>query len=151
MSSAQPYDPYNPFSDDAAKEAQQGAGVGAEANSTANGAGAGLGAGAGGAGASSQAANESHAKLHNLQSTLDETAGIMRNNLEAINQRGETLEDMDTRANELSNNAKMFNRSANQVRKDMWKKNMKLKICVILIVIILLIVIIVPIAVHFSN
>ncbi len=134
MSSAQPYDPYNPFGDDAAKEAQQSASGSGNANSGV-----------------SKATDESHAKLHNLQNTLDETAGIMRNNLEAINQRGETLEDMDTRANELSNNAKMFNRSANQVRKDMWKKNMKLKLCIILVIIILLIVIIVPIAVHFSK
>ena len=134
MSSAQPYDPYNPFGDDAAKEAQKSASDSGNANNSA-----------------SKTTDDSNAKLHNLQNTLDETAGIMRNNLEAINQRGETLEDMDTRANELSNNAKMFNRSANQVRKDMWKKNMKLKLCVILIVIILLIVIIVPIAVHFSK
>ncbi|VEU19387.1 DEKNAAC100345 [Brettanomyces naardenensis] len=134
MSGAQPYDPYNPFSDEAAREAQHAAALG-------NG---------GGAVPTTQTSDVSHDKLHNLQNTLDETAGIMRNNLEAINQRGETLDDMDTRANELSNNAKMFNRSANQVRKDMWKKNMKLKLCVALVIVILLIVIIVPIVVHFT-
>lgn len=140
MSSAQPYDPYNPFSDDAARDAnKQSTNAGNSNNAGVNG------------GASSKAANESHAKLHNLQNTLDETAGIMRNNLAAINQRGETLDDMDTRADELNNNAKMFNRSANQVRKNMWKKNMKLKLCVILVVVVILIVVIVPIAVHFAG
>lgn len=136
MSGAQPYDPYNPFADDAAIE--QKAAAGADGSTSA------------GAGAASSTQDKSNAKLHNLQNTLDETAGIMRNNMEAINQRGETLDDMDNRASELTNNAKMFNRSANQVRKDMWKKNMKLKLCVALIIIIILIVIIVPIAIHFS-
>ncbi|ESX00883.1 hypothetical protein KL905_001928 [Ogataea polymorpha] len=93
----------------------------------------------------------SNQNLHNLQNTLQETAGIMRNNIEAINQRGEVLEDIDTRANDLSTNAKLFNRSANQVRKDMWKKNLKLKLCLALVIVILLVVIIVPIAIHFSN
>ncbi|KAH3664627.1 hypothetical protein OGATHE_003442 [Ogataea polymorpha] len=91
----------------------------------------------------------SNQNLHNLQNTLQETAGIMRNNIEAINQRGEVLEDIDTRANDLSTNAKLFNRSANQVRKDMWKKNLKLKLCLALVIVILLVVIIVPIAIHF--
>ncbi|GME87514.1 hypothetical protein B5S28_g2522 [[Candida] boidinii] len=128
MSGATAYDPYDPFSNGGAAATSGGA---SEVNQETN--------------------KQNNNNLHNLQNTLQETAGIMRNNIEAINQRGEMLEDIDTRANDLSNNAKLFNRSANKVRKDMWKKNLKLKLCLVLIIVIILIVIIVPIAIHFSK
>lgn len=128
MSGAQAYDPYNPFSDDAARELQN-------QDPT----------------PFTQRNDKSRSKLQDLQNTLDDTAGMMRDNLEAINQRGEVLEDIDNRAYSLQNNATLFNKSANQVRKDMWKKNLKLKLCVALVIIIIIIVVVVPIAVHFSN
>lgn len=124
MSSAQPYEPYNPFADDAAVEAGEQSNL---------------------AGASKGKNN-----IQQLQSTLDETTGVMRDNIRQMNERGEILQDIDTRADELQNNASMFNKTANQVRKDMWKKNLKLKMCVAIIIIVILIVIIVPIAIHFS-
>ncbi|GMM44629.1 SNAP receptor [Pichia kluyveri] len=134
MSSAQAYDPYNPFDDDAAAELANQSSSPFNHNQNNN----------------TTNANPS-SKLQNLQSTLDDTAGMMRDNIEAINQRGEVLDDIDNRAYSLQNNASLFNKSANQVRKDMWKKNLKLKLCVALIIIIIIIVVVVPIAVHFSN
>lgn len=125
MSSAQPYEPYNPFADDAA--AEQAADNGHE---------------------NTRLAGSSN--IQQLQNTLDETTGVMRDNIRQMNERGEILQDIDTRADELQNNASMFNKTANQVRKDMWKKNLKLKMCVAIIVVVILIVIIVPIAIHFS-
>ncbi|ODV83783.1 hypothetical protein CANARDRAFT_9344 [[Candida] arabinofermentans NRRL YB-2248] len=101
--------------------------------------------------AEQQQKSQSGQNIQNLQRNLEEAAGVMRNNIEHINQRGEVLEDIDTRADGLANNAKLFNKQANQVRKDMWKKNLKLKLCLVLVVLIILIVIIVPIAIHFSN
>jgi vesicle-associated membrane protein 4 len=132
MSGAQAYDPYNPFSDDAARELQNQDPTPFDSKNVNN-------------------MDDGRNKLQNLQNTLDDTAGMMRDNIEAINQRGEVLEDIDNRAYSLQNNASLFNKSANQVRKDMWKKNLKLKLCVALIIIIILIVVVVPIAVHFSN
>lgn len=120
MSSAQPYEPYNPFEDDAAAEEASKLNVKGNSN------------------------------IQQLQNTLDETTGVMRDNIRQMNERGEILQDIDTRADELQNNASMFNKTANQVRKDMWKKNLKLKLCVAIIIIVILIVIIVPIVIHFS-
>lgn len=125
MSSAQPYEPYNPFADDAAAE---------EATKLNN----------------NQSQGGNNSNIQHLQNTLDETTGVMRDNIRQMNERGEILQDIDTRADELQNNASMFNKTANQVRKDMWKKNLKLKLCVAIIIIVILIVIIVPIAIHFS-
>lgn len=136
MSGAQAYDPYNPFNDDAARELQNQEPSPFDSKAPAS---------------SNKATENGRSKLQNLQSTLDDTAGMMRDNIEAINQRGEVLEDIDNRAYSLQNNASLFNKSANKVRKDMWKKNLKLKLCVALIIIIILIVVVVPIAVHFSN
>lgn len=130
MSGAQAYDPYNPFSDDAARELNNQSPTPFETEQSNK--------------------DASRSKLQNLQNTLDDTTGMMRDNIEAINQRGEVLEDIDNRAYSLQNNATLFNKSANQVRKDMWKKNLKLKLCVAGVVILILVVIIVPIVVHFT-
>ncbi|GMM31253.1 SNAP receptor [Martiniozyma asiatica (nom. inval.)] len=121
MSSAQAYDPYNPFADDAAAELNQ------------------------------KDQSKSNNNMAQLQQTLDETTGVMRDNIRQMNERGEMLQDIDSRADELQNNATLFNKTANQVRKDMWKKNLKLKLCVAIIILVIIIVVAVPIAIHFSN
>lgn len=60
------------------------------------------------------------------------------------------MDSIENKTDNLAISAQGFRRGANRVRKDMWWKDMKMRMCLILVVIILLIVIIVPIAVHFS-
>ena len=74
----------------------------------------------------------------------------MRDNINKVAERGERLDSIENKTDNLAISAQGFRRGANRVRKDMWWKDMKRRRCPILVVIILLIVIIVPIAVHFS-
>lgn len=88
-------------------------------------------------------------KHTNLQQ-IDDTVGIMRDNINKVAERGERLDSIENKTDNLAISAQGFRRGANRVRKDMWWKDMKMRLCIILGIIIVLIVIIVPIAVHFS-
>ncbi|KND95619.1 hypothetical protein QG37_07934 [Candidozyma auris] len=74
----------------------------------------------------------------------------MRDNINKVAERGERLDSIENKTDNLAISAQGFRRGANRVRKDMWWKDMKMRMCIILGIIIVLIVIIVPIAVHFS-
>lgn len=59
-------------------------------------------------------------------------------------ERGSRLDELQGQSENLSQNARGFNRRANQLRKDMWWKDMKMRICIIVGIVVLLIVIIAP-------
>ena len=68
----------------------------------------------------------------------------MQENLQKASQRGENLNTLHDKTDNLATSAQGFRRGANRVRKQMWWKDMKMRICIIVGIIILLIVIIVP-------
>lgn len=74
----------------------------------------------------------------------------MRDNINKVAERGERLDSIENKTDNLAISAQGFRRGANRVRKDMWWKDMKMRMCLILGVIIVLVVIIVPIVVHFT-
>lgn len=89
-------------------------------------------------------------KAQALKSEIDDTVGIMRDNINKVAERGERLTSIEDKADNLANSAQGFKRGANRVRKQMWLKDLKMKACLVLGIIVLLVVIIVPIVVHFS-
>ncbi|PWN94517.1 synaptobrevin [Tilletiopsis washingtonensis] len=98
--------------------------------------------GAGGAGNQRTAA---------IQQQIDETVGVMRSNLQKVSERGEGLNDLQGKTDNLAVSAQGFRRGANRVRKQMWWKDMKMRIIIIVGIIILLCIIIIPIVVKTSN
>ena len=74
----------------------------------------------------------------------------MRDNINKVAERGERLDSIENKTDNLAISAQGFRRGANRVRKDMWWKDFKMRICLIFGIIIVIIVIVVPIAVHFS-
>lgn len=74
----------------------------------------------------------------------------MRDNINKVAERGERLDSIENRTDNLAISAQGFRRGANRVRKDMWWKDFKMRMCLIFGIIIVIIVIVVPIAVHFS-
>lgn len=68
----------------------------------------------------------------------------MRENINKVSQRGEALDSLQDKTDNLATSAQGFRRGANRVRKDMWWKDMKMRVCLIICVILLLVVIIVP-------
>ncbi|EHY57492.1 Vesicle membrane receptor protein (v-SNARE) [Exophiala dermatitidis] len=79
-----------------------------------------------------------------LQAQIDDTVGVMRENINKVSQRGERLDSLQDKTDNLAVSAQGFRRGANRVRKQMWWKDMKMRMCIIAGIIILLVVIIVP-------
>ena len=68
----------------------------------------------------------------------------MRENINKVSQRGERLDSLQDKTDNLAVSAQGFRRGANRVRKQMWWKDMKMRVCLAICVIVLLVVIIVP-------
>jgi len=82
-----------------------------------------------------------------LQAEIDSTVGIMRDNITKVSDRGERLDALQDKTDNLQRSAQGFRRGANRVRKAMWWKDMKMRMIIIaVIVVIILIAIIVPLA-----
>jgi vesicle-associated membrane protein 4 len=75
---------------------------------------------------------------------IDSTVGIMRDNINKVSERGERLDSLQDKTDNLAVSAQGFRRGANKVRKQMWWKDMKMRMCIIVGIILLLVVIIVP-------
>ncbi|KAF8055176.1 synaptobrevin-domain-containing protein [Lyophyllum atratum] len=65
-----------------------------------------------------------------LQLELDETFAIMSSNLQSMAERGERLESLESRTENLVHSARVFRKSAHKVRKDMWWKDMKMRLII---------------------
>jgi vesicle-associated membrane protein 4 len=68
----------------------------------------------------------------------------MRENINKVSQRGERLDSLQDKTDNLAVSAQGFRRGANRVRKAMWYKDMKMRVCLVVGIIILLLVIIIP-------
>lgn len=68
----------------------------------------------------------------------------MRSNIVGVSERGERLDSLQDKTDNLATSAQGFRRGANRVRKQMWWKDMKMRVCLVICIIILLVVIIVP-------
>jgi len=68
----------------------------------------------------------------------------MTRNMEGLGQRGENLNTLQDKSDNLVDQSKGFSRGANRVRKQMWWKDMKMRMCIIVGIIVLLLIIIVP-------
>jgi vesicle-associated membrane protein 4 len=96
------------------------------------------------AGGNAQSGNNRTAAL---QAEIDSTVGIMRDNINKVSERGERLDSLQDKTDNLAVSAQGFRRGANRVRKAMWWKDMKMRMCIIgTIVVIIIIAIVVPIA-----
>ncbi|TQV92091.1 hypothetical protein V2A60_004392 [Cordyceps javanica] len=92
-----------------------------------------------------------NARTQALQAQIDDTVGVMRDNINKVSQRGERLDALQDKTDNLAASAQGFRRGANRVRKQMWWKDMKMRMCIIIGIIILLAIIIIPIAVKTSG
>ncbi|KAK5735981.1 Vesicle membrane receptor protein (v-SNARE) [Elasticomyces elasticus] len=75
----------------------------------------------------------------------------MEDNIKLTSERGTRLDDIQTKTDNLAGQAGQFRMGANRVRKQMWWKDMKMRMCIIIGIIVLLIVIIVPSVIYGKN
>lgn len=90
---------------------------------------------------------KSHDVLQQCQTNLDETRDRLRQNIYAALDRGDTLEECDAIAMELENQAEQFKEKALDVKKIVWWKRLKFRVCCCITCIIILIIILVILAV----
>ncbi|CAH7674575.1 vesicle-associated membrane protein 4 [Phakopsora pachyrhizi] len=69
----------------------------------------------------------------------------MRDNITKVAERGERLDALQDKTDNLAVSAQGFRRGANRVRKQMWWKDMKMRLLIGLGIVILLLIIIIPI------
>ncbi|WWC85521.1 uncharacterized protein L201_000385 [Kwoniella dendrophila CBS 6074] len=121
MRSAEPYDPYIP--------------AGSSAPNSASGAG----------GSAGQQGGQQNQKIAAIQQQVNDTVGIMHENIQRVAERGERLDALQDKTDTLAVSAQGFRRGANRVRKQMWWKDMKMRIIIGVGIAVLIIIIVVPI------
>ncbi|KAK9378241.1 synaptobrevin-domain-containing protein [Kockiozyma suomiensis] len=94
--------------------------------------------------------NGGPSKTAAIQAQIDDTVGIMRDNINKVAQRGERITDLRDKTDNLVVSAQGFRRGANRTRKAMWWKDMKMRMCLIGGVIALILIIIIPVIIHFT-
>ncbi|KAI1827667.1 synaptobrevin-domain-containing protein [Xylaria intraflava] len=94
---------------------------------------------------------QGNSRTQALQAQIDDTVGVMRENINKVSQRGERLDALQDKTDNLAVSAQGFRRGANRVRKQMWWKDMKMRMCIIIGIIILLVIIIVPSVIYASK
>merc|ERR1712000_187109 len=68
-----------------------------------------------------------NARTQALPAQIDDTVGVMRDNINKVSQRGERLDALQDKTDNLAISAQGFRRGANRVRKQMWWKDMKMR------------------------
>ncbi|KAH7890459.1 synaptobrevin-domain-containing protein [Phlebopus sp. FC_14] len=91
---------------------------------------------------SSQGGNS---KTAAIQQQIDDTVGIMRENITKVAERGERLDSLQDKTDNLAVSAQGFRRGANRVRKNMWWKDMKMRLIIGFTIAIIIVIIVVAI------
>jgi len=86
-----------------------------------------------------------NAKTAAIQAQIDTTVDIMKSNINKVAERGERIDDLQDKTETLAVSAQGFRRGANKVRKNMWWKDMKMRLIIGFGIAVLLVIIIVPI------
>ncbi|OWA53268.1 hypothetical protein BV898_17701 [Hypsibius exemplaris] len=89
-------------------------------------------------------------KVAGVQQQVHGVMQVMQDNINRILERGDRLDDLESRSDNLNVNADHFRRGATQVRRRMWWQNCRMKI-IITIVVLAIIGIIVAVAVTQSG
>ncbi|KAJ1907875.1 Vesicle membrane receptor protein (v-SNARE) [Tieghemiomyces parasiticus] len=81
-------------------------------------------------------------KTQQIQRELDEVVNIMQDNIDKVMEREERLDVLHSKTDDMNEGARQFRKGASRVRKQMWWKDMKLKIIIAIVIVILLVIII---------
>ncbi|KAJ3085565.1 hypothetical protein HK102_014041 [Quaeritorhiza haematococci] len=80
-----------------------------------------------------------------VQQQVDEVVGIMQDNIHKVMQRGEQLDTLQNKTENLQNSSMQFKKGASRVRKQMWWKNMKMNLIIGGVIAAVLIIVIVSV------
>jgi len=89
--------------------------------------------------------SQQNPKTAAIQAQIDDTVGIMRENITKVAKRGEALDSLQDKTDNLAVSAQGFRRGANRVRKNMWWKDMKMRIIIGVAIAVIIVIIVVSI------
>ena len=89
--------------------------------------------------------------VQRLRDDVEEVKGQMVQNIDKVIERGERLDDLNERTENLNARAGEFQTVSTRLKRKLWWQNVKLWIILIIIVLVILAVIIVAIAVGVSQ
>ncbi|XP_057313697.1 vesicle-associated membrane protein 7-like [Hydractinia symbiolongicarpus] len=81
-------------------------------------------------------------KMQRVEEEIDELKGIMINNIDSIAQRGEKLELLVEKTDDLNATSMTFKKSSKSLARAMFMKNLKLIIAVIVVLFVLILIIV---------
>ncbi|XP_057688747.1 vesicle-associated membrane protein 8 [Corythoichthys intestinalis] len=81
-------------------------------------------------------------KVQSLKSEVDGVKHIMTQNVDRILARGERLDDLMGKSEDLQDGAKHFKHTSHKVARSYWWKNVKLIIVIVVVVLIIVLIII---------
>ncbi|XP_074473182.1 vesicle-associated membrane protein 8 isoform X2 [Sebastes fasciatus] len=88
------------------------------------------------------AAGSSASKLDSVQGQVNEVKVILKDNISKVLERGDRLDDLIGKTDDLQASADSFQRTSTRVARKYWWKNIKLMIIIGVIVLIIVILII---------
>ncbi|VDC00487.1 unnamed protein product [Peniophora sp. CBMAI 1063] len=97
------------------------------------------------AGSAGPAQGGGPSKTAHIQAQIDDTVNIMRDNITKVTERQERLDSLQDKTDNLAVSAQGFRRNANRVRKNMWWKDMKMRIIIGVTIAVIIIIIVVAI------
>ncbi len=75
-------------------------------------------------------------KIQQMKKDIDETKNIMVQNIEKVLERGERIDLLVTRTEEMNEQSYKFKSGATELKKKLWWKNIKLWIVIIVLVLV---------------
>ncbi|XP_062515904.1 vesicle-associated membrane protein 4-like [Corticium candelabrum] len=82
-----------------------------------------------------------------VQQQLDDVVDIMHKNIERVVERGEKLEDLQDKSEDLVDSAAAFRTQARRIQRQMWWKRCRMRLILAAIVAAIILIIVVPIVV----
>lgn len=87
-------------------------------------------------------------KVGRVQGQVDEVVNIMQDNIGRVMDRGDRLEDLRDKSDDLASNADMFRMKARTLSSNMWWRECKMRIILAVVIIVIVLIIVVPIIVQ---
>eukprot|EP00871_Galdieria_phlegrea_P005859 jgi/Galph1/760/GphlegSOOS_G5522.1 len=90
-------------------------------------------------------------KLSKVHQQVEEVTSVMRSNIDEALNRGERLEVLVDKAEDLRGGASQFQKSSTQLKRNFCKRNMKLIICISIVVVLIALAIILGVVLTHRN
>lgn len=90
-------------------------------------------------------------KVQRVQNEVDQVIDIMHDNIGKVLNRGERLEDLQDKSDDLAYNATVFRVSAKGLRSQFWWRDFKMKLIFVVLLVALLLIIFIPIIIKGSS